>query len=426
MNVKSLFKPENQARVGLMFGQVFNAGIGFLTISWLAKNTPQETFGTWVLFLTNWGLIEMIRAGFVYQALVKFVASTDDPQDKKGYATAAWIFSFLLTFILYLFFKILGLIYAQVSPTGSLIFFFAHIGTLIWWMLPVNMATWLGHAHEKYVQFWFIGFLSSALFFLFLLFVHIPNLEILYTYFLYSKIAVAIVSIGLAPPIFSRFRMFHYLKSLYKYSKFTVISTLAANLLKSVDVWLISYFLGPQRVAIYNVPLRLLEVVEIPLRSLVMSAFPTFSQLAAQKKYTLFLRKLQKEVLLFSLCIVPLVGLASWKAATLITLFANDGFTESIPILRVALLYVLFLPLDRYIGVALDSLHLPQINTYKVLGMALFNFIGSALVLFLHWPLYAVALVTLGNILLGITIGFQYLKKYIQSQNDIISAVSPH
>ena len=148
------------------------------------------------------------------------------------------------------------------------------------------------------------------------------------------------------------------------------------------------------------------------------------SYLAMQKKYDQFLRKLQKEVLLFSCCILLFVALASWKAADIITLFANEGFAASVPVLRAALLYVLFLPLDRYIGVALDSLHLPQINTYKVLGMAFFNLIGSTLVLFLDWPLYAVALVTLGNIGLGITFGFRYLITYIQIQKTEISAVS--
>mgnify|MGYP006165652247 FL=1 len=424
MQVKSLFEPKNQARVGLMFGQVFNAGIGFLTISWLAKNLPQESFGTWVLFLTNWGVLEMIRAGLVYQALVKFIASSTDSRDKNGYVTAAWIFSFVLTIFLFLLLHLLALLYARFYPSGLLTFFFDHINGLIWWMLPINMATWLGHANEKYMRFWFLGFLSSALFLGALLFFESTKLEEIYLYFLYSKIAVAVVSIIIYPPKIKRFRLVFYVRNIYLYSKFTVVYTRAANLLKSVDFWLIGFFLGPQMVAIYNVPLRLLEVVEIPLRSFVMSAFPTFSQLAAQKKYDQFLRKLQKEVLLFSCCILLFVALASWKAADIITLFANEGFAASVPVLRAALLYVLFLPLDRYIGVALDSLHLPQINTYKVLGMAFFNLIGSTLVLFLDWPLYAVALVTLGNIGLGITFGFRYLITYIQIQKTEISAVS--
>ena len=249
MQVKSLFEPKNQARVGLMFGQVFNAGIGFLTISWLAKNLPQESFGTWVLFLTNWGVLEMIRAGLVYQALVKFIASSTDSRDKNGYVTAAWIFSFVLTIFLFLLLHLLALLYARFYPSGLLTFFFDHINGLIWWMLPINMATWLGHANEKYMRFWFLGFLSSALFLGALLFFESTKLEEIYLYFLYSKIAVAVVSIIIYPPKIKRFRLVFYVRNIYLYSKFTVVYTLAANLLKSVDLLLICFFIWPQNVA---------------------------------------------------------------------------------------------------------------------------------------------------------------------------------
>lgn len=49
-----------------------------------------------------------------------------------------------------------------------------------------------------------------------------------------------------------------------------------ANLLRSSDTFLIGAFLGGEAVAIFNIPLKLFELVEIPLRSFAATALPSF------------------------------------------------------------------------------------------------------------------------------------------------------
>ena len=83
-----------------MVGNIFNAGFGFLSIGILARTLSANDFGSWVIFVTNMGFVEMIRSGFVYQALVKFVSSADNEQDSQRVTNAAWQISILLSVIL--------------------------------------------------------------------------------------------------------------------------------------------------------------------------------------------------------------------------------------------------------------------------------------------------------------------------------------
>jgi O-antigen/teichoic acid export membrane protein len=204
---------------------------------------------------------------------------------------------------------------------------------------------------------------------------------------------------------------------MFGFSKYTVITTVASNILKSADVILINAFLGPTMVAIYNIPLKLLEVVEIPLRSWAMSAFPRLSKLASEGKFAQFKSNFTKEVKYFTLLLLPFLGIAFHFSEQIITLYAGEGFVAASPILKVFIVYLLVMPLDRYLGIALDSVNLPHINTMKVVLMASLNIFGDWYILSHRLDLSAVALVTVVNTLFGIFVGLFFMNKKLSEQN---------
>lgn len=56
---------------------------------------------------------------------------------------------------------------------------------------------------------------------------------------------------------------------LTNFGKFSVATNLSSNLLGSANTFIITFMLGPVALAIYNVPARLMEVVEVLLRTFV-------------------------------------------------------------------------------------------------------------------------------------------------------------
>ena len=405
------------SRFWLMVGNIFNAGFGFLSIGILARTLSTNDFGSWVIFVTNMGFVEMIRSGFVYQALVKYVSSADNEQDIRRVTGAAWQISILLSAFLAFVIFISQFLFSAGIKANHFELFFQYYPLILVMMLPINMSVWVAHANQKYFKMWLINFLSS---FPFLLIIFVFKSSILIDILWVFAIIRAMLGLMCLFDLKYAFPIKYdwiTIKEMLGFSKFTVITTVAANVLKSADVILINAFLGPTMVAIYNIPLKLLEVVEIPLRSWAMSAFPRLSKLASEGKFAQFKSNFTKEVKYFTLLLLPFLGIAFHFSEQIITLYAGEGFVAASPILKVFIVYLLVMPLDRYLGIALDSVNLPHINTMKVVLMASLNIFGDWYILSHHLDLSAVAMVTVVNTLFGIFVGLFFMNKKLSEQN---------
>lgn len=405
------------SRFWLMVGNIFNAGFGFLSIGILARTLSANDFGSWVIFVTNMGFVEMIRSGFVYQALVKFVSSAENEQDSQRVTNAAWQISILLSGILAFIIFISQFLFSAGIKANHFELFFQYYPFILVLMLPINMSVWVAHANQKYFKMWLINFLSSFPFLLIIfIFKNSQLTEILWVFALVRGL------VGLLCLFDFKFSLrlkldWSSIKQLLGFSKFTVLTTISTNVLKSADVILINAFLGPTMVAIYNIPLKLLEVVEIPLRSWAMSAFPRLSKLAADGNFAEFKSNFTKEVKYFTLLLLPFLGIAFHFSEQIVTLYAGEGFVAASPILKVFTIYLLVMPLDRYLGIALDSVNLPHINSMKVVLMASLNIFGDWYILSHHLDLHVVAMVTVVNTLFGIFVGLFFMNKKLSEQN---------
>jgi O-antigen/teichoic acid export membrane protein len=405
------------SRFWLMVGNIFNAGFGFLSIGILARTLSTNDFGSWVIFVTNMGFVEMIRSGFVYQSLVKYVSSADNEKDICRVTSAAWQISIILSAFLAFLIFISQFLFSEGIKANHFELFFQYYPLILVMMLPINMSVWVAHANQKYFKMWLINFLSSFPFLL-IIFVFKSSIliEILWVFAIIRAMLGLICLFDLKYAFPLKFD-WTTIKEMFGFSKYTVLTTVASNVLKSADVILINAFLGPTMVAIYNIPLKLLEVVEIPLRSWAMSAFPRLSKLASEGKFGQFKSNFIKEVKYFTLFLLPFLGIAFHFSEQIVTLYAGEGFVVASPILKVFTIYLLVMPLDRYLGIALDSVNLPHINSMKVVLMASLNIFGDWYILSHHLNLSAVAMVTVVNTLFGIFVGLFFMNKKLSEQN---------
>ncbi|MEL6484442.1 MAG: polysaccharide biosynthesis C-terminal domain-containing protein, partial [Bacteroidota bacterium] len=81
---------------------------------------------------------------------------------------------------------------------------------------------------------------------------------------------------------------------------------------------------------------------------------------------------------------------------------------------RVFAVYIMLLPLDRFTVVLLDSINKPKLNLYKVLVMTFANIVINCIAVFVFESLVVVAVGTVLFTLIGIIMGFYYLKREIQ------------
>ena len=87
------------------------------------------------------------------------------------------------------------------------------------------------------------------------------------------------------------------------------------------------------------------------------------------------------------------------------------------------IIYGVMLPIDRFTGVALQSLNKPKKNFYKIIVMAIANIIGDVIAVFgmhalfpkmqVEYILLFVAIASIIFTIIGLIIGFNFLKKEV-------------
>jgi O-antigen/teichoic acid export membrane protein len=209
------------------------------------------------------------------------------------------------------------------------------------------------------------------------------------------------------------------LLDLGKYTTFTLIGT---NLLRSADTFIISLSpMGTAAVALYSIPMKLVELQQIPLRSFVATAFPKMSKasLLGKLKEVRGLFYTYSGAMTYLFVFISIVTFVF--ADYLVLILGGPRYTGVDPvtgasaamIVRIFSLYGILLPVERMTGVGLDSVNRPDLNFYKVVFMTIFNVVGDLVAVFIFRSIAGVAVGSVLFTLLGVLIGYYFLDKQI-------------
>ena len=173
-------------------------------------------------------------------------------------------------------------------------------------------------------------------------------------------------------------------KRILDFGKYSTGTLIGSNLLKSADTFIIglSPFLGTAGVALYSIPMKLTEIIEIPLRSYAMTAFPGMSKASIEGNNEQVRQIFYTNAGGMTFLLIPIMVISFIFADQFVYILGGPGYESTSSIFRIFCIYGMLLPLDRFIGVALDSINLPKFNFYKVIYMTTANIIGDAVVVF--------------------------------------------
>ncbi|MFO8054487.1 MAG: hypothetical protein R6U19_04910 [Bacteroidales bacterium] len=424
--IAKIFRDKN---VQSLSGNTINAALGFVSFILLTRSYEKEIFGQWVLYITGSVFIEMFRFGLTKTAIVRFLSGAGAEEQKKLKGTNYVTGLFITAIIAVLLFSASLLFPSAIESSGYKLFF-TWYPLMAFLNFPYNNAITLLQARQRFDLILllkasnigcFVIFLALNLFFFKLDILSVVAVHLL-LHFVFSLAAffsgwdghqhISSANIGSA-------------KKILNFGKYATGTLISSNLLKSADTFIIalSPVLGAAGVATYSVPLKLTEVLAMPLKSLSATAFPKMSKAAMQNK----LHEVQRLFYVYSGALTFFfVALATGGfifARELVVIVGGEHYADTAPVLRIFCIYALFLPTERFAGVALDSLNLPHKNLKKVLMMSSANIVGDLIAVFgvIHFfpqitqlqILMLVASVTILMTITGQIAGFNYLKKAI-------------
>jgi O-antigen/teichoic acid export membrane protein len=400
-------------------GNLIYAILGFASFLILTRTFDKELFGKWVLFITTANFIEMFRFGITRTAVVRFLSGAEKTEQKKIMGSN-WIISIVISIIVItpvilsnIFF------YDKIHNSGFELFFYWYPVYAIL-NLPFNNALTVLQAKMQFGKILKIRTLNILIFDIFLL---INLLYLNVNINLLMLIFLAITSISSLYSLLAGFDGIKYLKyfdktiinKILNFGKYTTGTLIGSNLLKSADTFIIglSPFLGTEGVAMYSVPLKLTEVMEIPLRSFAATAFPKMSKESIAGNVNTVKKLFYQYSGALTLLFIPFTIVNLIFADFFVIILGGKQYIDTANIYRIFCIYGLILPLDRFSGVGLDAINKPKENFYKVVFMVLANIIGDFIAVWYFKSLFGVALITIIMTFIGIIVGYYFFNKEI-------------
>ncbi|PLX02602.1 MAG: hypothetical protein C0595_10055 [Marinilabiliales bacterium] len=364
------------------------AVLAFFSFMILVRSLPTDDFGKWVLFLTTANFLDMLRFGITSTAMVRFLSGANKEKGKELIGSN-YLINFVSSIILISITLIVSFYFKEtVSDSGFSLFFewfplFAIVN------LPFNNALSVLQARLRFDLILLIRIINVGIFMLFLLvnyfFLKLGLLEITWVFIataLFTSIVTMIFNWDGIRYIFHAKNSAN--KIILNFGKYTTGTLIGSNLLKSADTFIIglSPFLGTTAVALYSIPLKLTEIIEIPVRSYAMTAFPGMSKASIEGKKEEVKRLYYQNAGGLLYMLIPVMIFCFIFAEEFVTILGGAEYTQTAGIFRIFCFYGLLLPIDRLTGVALDSVNLPKQNFIKVIYMTSANIIGDGIMVF--------------------------------------------
>lgn len=401
-----------------LVGNLIISGFSVITISLLYRILTKSDAGTWFFFLTVVGLADAIRNGFLTTATVKFYAGTDK---QRGAAVlgSVWFLAIGLTAIVAIINIILfaGMTFISKPELIETVQWF---GITFISSLPFSVTFWILIAEEDYLKILWLRLINSGSMIVIIAALAWFHQATLFNILLINFLTNCLTSIVALVWGISKIKTFaqrnkETIMEILHFGKYSLATNMSSNLLSSVNTFVITFMLGPSALAIYNLPQRLMELVEIPLRSFVGTGMSAMAIAYNNKNMYHLVHVTKKYAGMLTLVFIPAAIFAFFAADYAVLLLGGSKYmnTQAANIFRVLMVTSILYPIDRFNGVTLDIIQQQKINFYKVLVMLAVNIpIAFAGIYFLNnvWgAVIAVPFTLIG----GLLFGYYHLKKHI-------------
>jgi len=397
-----------------LFVQGVSAVFGFATFILYARWMGPEQLGVLILFITAATILDMLRSGFLQPGMIRAlrgVRQEEEPSVKGSAQLLGWIWSGGVAAVLLAMMQ---------SGTLGLITSETHLFGLVWPALivasfPGQYFAWQAQADSRfdrilaYRTFNGIAMLGCT--------IGLHEMGRLNP----QNVASSFVLISLAGGALVVFSGWIRLTDAWKarwskmtclarFGRYSMTTTLGTSLLKSSDTFLIGAMLDTRAVAVYGIAQKAAEVLDLPLRALSSSVYPLMAGPGARGESNRVGRIIERVSSGYLLALLLPAVILFVLAGPLVGMVAGPDYLEAVPVIRIFVVAAFLLPVDRMIGLGLDSLGRPDVNLVKVIVMLACNVLGDLWVLSVWGSLSGVATVTIVMSSIGMLTGWIVLQ----------------
>ncbi|GLB51328.1 hypothetical protein NBRC110019_03670 [Neptunitalea chrysea] len=424
--LNKLVKIKREKNFASLFANISVAALGLLSFMLLARQLDKNFFGEWILFLTLASFVDLLRFGMTNTSTVRLLSGASSERVKTLLGSSYKINLVLIAIIAIVCYSTYGILHIfSVENTNGYGLFLIWYPILGLFNMSWNNACSLFQAQQNFKRMMYVKLSNIGIFTVFLAF----------NYFFFNLGSNYIIGMFLSTNLLSsiwciskKWDGLRYLRhqdketvsELVHFGKYSMGTLIGSSLLKSADTFIIglSPVMGASAIAMYAIPLKLTDMLGIPLRSLTMTAYPKMSKKVLQGDMDGARKTFYAYSGAITLIFIPIAIVCFMMAKFLIIFLGGKGYADQIDqlivVFRIFTVYTVLLPVDRFCGVLLDSINKPKLNMIKVIVMTIANVVVNFIAVFAFNSLELVAIGTVLFTLIGISMGFYYLKHEMQ------------
>jgi O-antigen/teichoic acid export membrane protein len=186
----------------------------------------------------------------------------------------------------------------------------------------------------------------------------------------------------------------NWCKKIINYGKFVFVTSIGSIILRSIDIWMIGYYLNPGSVAAYSIAVRVSNLFEIPSNSIASVIFSKTVKKLKKHDSVVFKITYEKAVSTVLTLMLPLVFMVFISAESIIFFLSDSQYLEAIPILKVLIFTGIFLPFNKFYGILLEANNQVMHNSLLVVRNMLIN-IFMNMIMISYFGLVGAAVATL-------------------------------
>ncbi len=415
--IKKLLSVFQNIHFQSLLGNGVMAVFGMVTVAILYRALSIIEVGVYVLFMTIFGLVDNLKGGFLTNPYIKFYSGSGEGRSREV-AGSAWVLVLMVTLGVVMVNIPAYFLIPHIKSFGVVLFvkFFAitFLSTV-----PSFMANLAVQSEKRFDQLLWLRLINQILFtgtVVVLIIIKKSSLTNIILAYIVANIVTSIVMLVLG---WTKLRYIRYATKatvieIANFGKYSMGTSLSSNLFGFTDTMMITIFLGPAGLALYNLGVKLNQIVEIPMLSFAASGFPLLSAFYNNNQPEEMIHTMKKLIGMLSIAIAAIAIVAVIFAEPIIGLVGGAKYihTEAPNLFRIFISITIFYPADRFLALTLDVIHKPKINFYKILVMLVVNLVADYVAVSIFKTVYAIALTNVFPVLVAIVIAYVPLNKF--------------
>ncbi|WP_316833075.1 lipopolysaccharide biosynthesis protein [Pedobacter aquatilis] len=415
--IKKIFSSFKNIHFQSLIGNGVMAGFGMLTVAILYRALSFKDIGIYIFFTTILALIDTLRSGFLTNSFIKFYSGTaiDRANEVSGSGWALGIAITLFSIAL----NIPSYFLSSLITNEGMILFLKYFSLISIATLPSFMANLVVQGDKRFDRLLWMRLINQVLFtgtIIVLVIIKQSSLNaVLITYVLSNLLSsIIILLLGWSKIGTLKYSSKTAFMELFHFGKYSMATSVSANLFHVTDTFFINFYLGPAALAIYNLSGKLLQIIEMPLLSFAASGMPSLSAHYNNGKKAEMMYVMKKMVGMLSIVILVVALCSVAFANPIIALIGGEKYltTEAPNLFRILMCMAVLYPADRFFSLGVDVIHLPKINFYKILVMLAANLIGDFVGVAIFHSIYGIAIANILPIIIAIWITYKPLNNY--------------